>query len=243
MWVRDCFGPRPGFVWYLYDYKQVEARVFADVAGEETMLAAFSGERDVYVELADAILGTTLVQVSRQQAKTIFLGTLYGMGRRRLGTQLETGPDEANKILNGFAKTFPEVSKFTRATINQVSRDGYVTNKHGRKILVPREVAYKGVNYTIQSDAADLMKRAMIRVHRYLLDACPRAGLVMTIHDELVVEFPGHGVRRGVFKTVRQLIEDNGGVFGVSTPVDVAKVARGKSWLEAKEVKDVSVNP
>lgn len=231
--VKEVFTPRPNCLWYLFDYKQIEARVFADVANEETMLAAFAAARDVYQELADRINELTGLATTRQNAKALFLGTLYGMGRakmaRSLGTDLKHGTD----IMDGFASTFPGVKEFTRETIGQVRADGFITNRHGRRIFVPKDFAYKGVNYKIQSDSADLMKAALLRVHK-LLTRVRGAGLVMTIHDELIAEFAKFNAPRELILNVRKEIEDNQGVFNVATPVDVGAVRT--RWTEKEAV-------
>ena len=237
--VRRCIGPRPGNVWYMGDYSQIEARLFADKASEETMLEAFAAGRDVYEELASTVQQLTGIELKRRDAKDIFLGKIYGLGKtkllRKLSASGDTDEDGAIAVLAAFEEAFPLVRDYQQSVISEVKQNGCVTNRYGQRIDVDPDEAYKGINYLIQSEAAQLMKRAMIRCSQFLMDKFPSGHLVMTIHDELVFEFPANNRPMWVLRKLKSLMEDNEGMFTVSTPVEFSKTTG--SWLDKIECK------
>jgi len=245
--VRQPFGPRPGFVWYSMDYQQIEARIFADEADEKFMLRAFRKGLDVYQEFANVIENETGLEIGRQDTKHIFLGKLYGLGVRKLLKRImeaipgrEISQDEAATVVDCFDSSFPGVSGFMQDTIRQARHNGYVINRYGQRIDVWRDEAYKGVNYIIQSSAARLMKRALVKTYRYLQEL-GYGWLVMTIHDDLVFEFEKDRRPRSVIKTLAELMSNNDGMFpSVATPVDVKR--HSENWLESVDCDWVTAN-
>jgi DNA polymerase I-like protein with 3'-5' exonuclease and polymerase domains len=249
--VRRPFGPRPGHVWYMLDFSQIEARIFADEANEKFMLKSFRKNRDVYQDFADVIAKQTGFDISRQDTKSIFLGKLYGLGLKKLIKSImdamqgqKVDEDDARGVIDCFDEAFPRVSEFMQETIEYAKTNLCVYNRYGQRvdILPPRfdpatgrtiDDSYKGVNYIIQSSAARLMKRAMVKCHQYL----QRLGfgwIVMTIHDELIFEFPLGIPRRKIIHDLSDIMSDNDGMFKrVTTPVEVSKTMG--SWLEPVE--------
>lgn len=235
MAVRRPFRPRPGHIWYLGDYKQIEARIFADAAEEETMIAAFSAGDDPYDALNMKIAEITELEVGRQHAKGIFLGKLYGLGVRKMQMQLmeksrgAIDRDLAMDVIDAFDTTFPAVREFMQEVIKFCKQHGYIENVFGQKIPVPRDEAYKGINYKIQSEAARVMKRAMIRTAAYLRKI-GFGWLLMTIHDELVFEFLKNNAPVEVLLELKEIMEDNDDMFKhVKLEVDFEQVER--TWL------------
>jgi len=243
--VRACFGPRKDHIWLLNDYAQIEARIFADEAGEETLLEAFENGLDPYQNLADRMNEETGANISRQVSKSIFLGKLYGLGKKKLVQQIASMGhthirlEEAENIILSFNDTFPTVAYFMKEVQKQVRMDGYVINRYGQKLIVDKEFAYKGVNYIIQSSAARLMKRAMIKCQKYLVETLEGIGsMVLTIHDELIFELPLWDERLiPICTKLKELMEDNDGLYeDVETPVD-ADVST-TNWLEKISLAD-----
>lgn len=232
--VRRPFCPREGHLWVLADYKQIEARLFADAAGEDVLLAAFAAGRDPYEELASAVLGETGINIGRDIAKHVFLGKIYGLGvgkmaltiRRMGGGEVDEGG--AKTVLQAFDATFPKSRVYMKAREREAASNGYVTNHYGQRVYIDQRFCYRGTNAVIQSDAARLMKRAMVKAHEWLetLDA---GHLVLTIHDELVFEVPDDGRAPKTARSLGRLMADNGGAFEVATPVDLSVVRR--TWL------------
>lgn len=253
--VRRPFGPRPGHVWYMMDFQQIEARIFADYANERFMLKSFAKGRDVYQDFADVIVEETGLPISRQDTKAIFLGKLYGLGLAKLiksiidaAHGLDVDEAAARSVIDCFDGSFPRVSEFMRETIAVAKDARAVYNRYGQRVDIrppffdPEtgktfDESYRGVNYIIQSSAARLMKRGMVRCHRFL-QSLGFGWIVLTIHDELVFEFPADNRPRWVIQKLANLMSDNEGVFKrVATPVDVSKTTG--SWLEPKPVEFV----
>ena len=244
--VRKAITPRPGHVIYCADYKQIEARVYADEFEEATLLRAFADEADPYDYLKDAIVEGTGAPIDRQIAKSIFLGKIYGLGvttmcgsiRDKMAAQGEAAEvdlDDAREVLEAFNETFPDVGRAMKETQRQARRDGFVVNRYGQKVLVDRDFAYRGVNYIIQPTAARLMKRAMINCHKYL-EEIGFGWLILTIHDELMFEFEKSRRPLWALRGLKERMEDNEGMFPlVTTPVDFEKCTR--NWLERQDCK------
>lgn len=239
--VRRPFRPRPGHVWYLADYAQIEARIWADEFDEQNMLQAFEENRDPYDELTEQILSITKYELRRRESKDIFLGKLYGLGRQKLIWKLmearhgEDVDDEwADDIIVAFDTAVPKVQESMEQTKKLARAQGYVENRYGQRVYIEGDKYYTGVNYLIQPSAARLMKRAMIRCHRYLQEI-GYGRLLLTIHDELVFEFPLNKRPIRVLRTLKELMEDSEDVFRVKTPVDIEKVTH--SWLERRPCK------
>jgi DNA polymerase I-like protein with 3'-5' exonuclease and polymerase domains len=241
--VRRPFTPREGCVWLPCDYKQIEARIFADpgCAGVPALIAAFEAGRDPYQELCTEIQNTTGMDIGRDTTKHVFLGTIYGMQPKRLVQTVselgggQVGRGEAEEILDSFHSTLPEVGAYARKTKSHVMKHGEVTNRYGQIISVDPERAYKGVNAIIQSTAARLMKRALHKCAEYLRRRRDRGYLVMTIHDELVFELPDDDRLMDTAADLKEIMEDHEGMFTVATPVDVSVVRR--TWLLKEELE------
>lgn len=238
--VRRPFRPRPGYVWLLNDYKQIEARIFADEAEEEVLLNAFKAGRDPYEELAAAVLEQTGLDIGRDIAKHIFLGKIYGLGVGKMVITIQSmgggriDAADAKALIDAFNETFPNSVEYMRQVQRDVKRDGFVVNRYGQRIDVDQDMPYRGVNYKIQSAAARLMKRAMMKTHRFLREH-DLGYLVMTIHDELIFEVPDDCNVRSTARQLAALMEDNEGMFTVATPVDVSCVK--KTWLIKEELE------
>jgi len=251
-YVRGPFGPRPGYLWYHYDYSQIEARIFAEMAEEIDMLQAFADGRDVYVELVERIREITGgIIVPRQKAKNNFLGKLYGEGFNKLAMALGLEVHDAYEVVGALESAFPrmmpyigEVQKHIRGSCGRDDScsqcvagagHGEIVNAYGRRIPVPHELEYVGINYIVQSSAADLLKDAMIRVDDLLMDSKRDAHLVMTIHDELVVEIRKGQNNLSFIQKIGDVMADNEGVFTeVKTPVDISRV--NSSWLHKTKI-------
>lgn len=244
--VRKSITPRPGHVLYCGDYKQIEARVYADEFEEKTLLKAFADDADPYEYLRDAIVRGTGAAIGRQIAKSIFLGKIYGLGVNTMcgqirdqmaaqGLAAEIRLEDAKEVLEAFDETFPDVTRAMKETQRQAKQDGYVMNRYGQKIQVDREFAYRGVNYIVQPTAARLMKRAMVNCHRYLKEV-GFGWIVLTIHDELIFEFEKARRPVSVLRGLKDVMEDNEGMFElVDTPVDFDKCVT--TWLTRSPCK------
>jgi DNA polymerase I-like protein with 3'-5' exonuclease and polymerase domains len=230
--VRQPFSPAPGCIWYLGDYAQIEARIFADEADEEDMMEACRGS-DVYTDLVKIIQRVAGLNITRQQAKTIFLGKIYGLGKRKLMSQLGCEEVKASNLIYEFDGMFPRAKAYMKETIREIYENGYVWTRYGKRLGVDQAFAYKGVNYKIQGNAAGLMKRAMVRCSEFL-DELGYGKMILSIHDELIFEFPLDKRPKSVLRKLRSIMEDNEGVYRVPTPVDFKKAT--DSWTNKQPV-------
>ena len=189
---------------------------------------------------------------ARQVCKNNFLGWTYGEGTRKMAMSMKLPYEVAEIIVLGLRSAFPRAPLFMREMQDKAKQDGYIRNRYGRIVPIPPrarikdeetgewkwiEFYYKAVNYLIQPDAADLIKEAMIRLHRLLRLSGKKAYLVMQIHDELVVEIKRGDASPKFLKKIAACMADNRGMFTeVETPVDIQIVE--KSWEDKSEFSD-----
>lgn len=183
--AKEMFIPRPDYTNYHFDYKQIELVMFAHWAKDDRVTAIIKSGRDVHSEVCLAMYGE-VTEKKRVEAKRVNFGILYGMGKETFAWRLKVTEETVLRILELYYKTFPGVRAFQNRVMGAVRRNAMLHNLFGRRYLIEPKYAYKGVNYLCQGNAADLMKHAMVRVGRLLRGF--KSHMLMTIHDELVVE-------------------------------------------------------
>jgi len=223
------------------DYSQVELRVLAHCSGDPTLKQAFNEDRDIHRFVAAQVNGVTEEEVTsqmRQNAKGVNFGIIYGQGKYGLAGALGIPVREAEEFIDGYFHRYPQVKKFMRGVVRDARRDGHVHTLSGRRREIEgingagtaRAAAERvAVNTVIQGSAADLIKVAMIDIHRELPGVCPRARMLMQIHDELVFEVPDCDL-----DTVSAFVAEK---MTGALPLDVklkVDIATGKNWAEAK---------
>jgi DNA polymerase-1 len=239
--IRKAFVPEEGYVFVAADYSQIELRIMAHVSGDERLTAAFSGGEDIHAITAASVFECSPAHVTsemRRKAKAINFGIIYGMGAFKLAGQIGVGMKMARQYLEDYYKTYSGVRRFMEELPEKATRDGYVTTILGRKRFLPdlnnpnriaqqaaRRVA---INTTMQGSAADLMKLAMIRVHKRLQESGLSAQMILQVHDELILE-----VRKDQETDAAALLKkEMEGVYPLSVPL-VVDVAVGNNWDEA----------
>lgn len=189
--VRRAIVPRPGNVFHMLDFDQMEYRLMLDYA------ARFAVDKDGVLALISKVLGgldvhqatADVAQVSRRDAKTVNFATLYGSGIANLAARLGRSEPETRAIRDSIFRAAPEILTFIRRVTDTAEKRGFVVNWFGRRCSFPDAAyAYRAPNYLIQGGTADVVKLAMNRIHRYLEPFKTR--LVLMIHDELVLEGP-----------------------------------------------------
>ena len=201
--IRSAFVAEPGHKLLSADYSQVELRILAHVSGEPKLREAFEAGEDIHAATAAEVLGkerAALTKDERNVAKMVNFGIIYGISSFGLSENLEIPRDEAHAYIDAYLARFPHVQDFIQRTIEQAARDGYVTTLFGRRRPVPeirasnRQTRALGerlaVNSVMQGTAADVIKKAMAAIHRRLRDEGRAAKLVLTVHDELLLEVP-----------------------------------------------------
>jgi DNA polymerase-1 len=240
--IRSAFVAEPGHRLVSADYSQVELRILAHVSGEPKLREAFARGEDIHAATAAEVLGkeqATLTKDERNIAKMVNFGIIYGISAFGLSENLEIPREEAQEYIDAYLARFPLVQDFIQRTIEQAARDGYVTTLLGRRRPVPeirasnRQTRALGerlaVNSVMQGTAADIIKVAMVNIHRRLRDEGRASRLVLQVHDELLVEAPDAEV-----STVKELVRaEMCGAYPLDPPLAV-DVGAGDDWNEAK---------
>ena len=240
--IRSAFVAEPGAKLLSADYSQIELRILAHVSGEPKLREAFERGDDIHRATAAEVLGkdpATLTTGERSVAKMINFGIIYGISAFGLSENLEIPREEAQAYIDAYLARFPHVQDFIQRTIEQATRDGYVTSLLGRRRPVPeirasnRQTRSLGerlaVNFVMQGSNADIIKVAMVRIHRRLRDEGRSARLVLQVHDELLLEVPDAEV-----PAVRALVrEEMCGAYPLDPPLAV-DIGAGDDWNEAK---------
>jgi DNA polymerase I len=201
--IRQAFIAPPGCLVMACDYSQIELRIMAHLSGDAGLLKAFRAGIDVHRATASEVFGVAYDEVGNDQrraAKAINFGLMYGMSAFGLARQLGIGRAEAQQYMDTYFLRYPGVQVFMDATRQKARDQGYVETLFGRRLYLPdinasnmqrRQGAERAaINAPMQGTAADIIKRAMIEVDRWLQKNIPQAYLVMQVHDELVFEVP-----------------------------------------------------
>ncbi|MBQ0115553.1 MAG: DNA polymerase I [Bacteroidales bacterium] len=196
--IRRAFIPADGNVFFSADYSQIELRLVADLSGDKTMLDAFANNEDIHAITAARIYGKTVDAVTpdeRRKAKTANFGILYGISAFGLAERLNIPRNEAKTLIDGYFDTFPSIRDYIERAKAKAREQGYVTTLHGRRRMLPdinsRNAVVRAfsernaVNAPIQGTAADVIKRAMIAIHRRFEEEKLKSRMILQVHDEL----------------------------------------------------------
>ncbi|HLB38024.1 MAG TPA: DNA polymerase I [Gemmatimonadales bacterium] len=240
--IRRCFVPGPGCQLIVADYSQIELRLLAHLSEDPAFIEAFRRGGDIHRETAAIIFGVTVDGVTaemRSRAKTINFATIYGQGPFALSRQLGISQDEAKDFIRLYFERFAGVRRFLDQTIERARRVGFVETLFGRRRYIPelKDPNYNvrafgertAMNSPLQGSAADLIKIAMIRLHRALVATGSQGAMLLQVHDELVLEAPAAEVD-AVARVVRREME---GAAELSVPL-VVDIGVGENWLDAK---------
>jgi DNA polymerase-1 len=241
--IRSAFVAEPGQRLISADYSQIELRILAHVSGEPKLREAFERGEDIHRATAAEVLGkdpATLTTGERSIAKMINFGIVYGISAFGLSENLEIPREQAQEYIDAYLARFPLVQDFIERTIEQAEQDGYATSLLGRRRPVPelraRNRQTRGVgervavNFVMQGSNADIIKVAMVAIHRRLREEGRGARLVLQVHDELLVEAPDAEVT-----AVKELVRDEMcGAYPLDPPLAV-DVGAGDNWREAKD--------
>jgi DNA polymerase-1 len=201
--IRHCFVAAPGHRFLSADYSQVELRILAHLCGEGPLLEAFARGEDIHRRTAAEVFGVMPALVTAEQrraAKAVNFGIIYGMSAFRLANELQIPRGEAQRIIDAYFARTPQVKRYMEEAVEAAKTRGYAETLFGRRRTVrgldARNPVERGaaeriaINTPVQGTAADIIKIAMIRVHRRLQDEFPSARLLLQVHDELVLEVP-----------------------------------------------------
>ncbi len=240
--MRKAFKPAESSTLIMSaDYSQIELRIMAHLSADEGMCSSFEKDQDIHVATAAQMFNIPLSEVTedqRRKAKEINFGIIYGMSKYGLSNRLEITVQEAEEFIFNYFATYPKIQDFMRKTISEADQLGYVLTMKGRRRYMPqihssnrqlREFAERtSINSPIQGSAADMIKIAMIDIHRSIREANLKSKMILQVHDELVFEVPLKEVDE--MKTlVKGRMEK---ALKLRVPVKV-EIGTGNNWLEA----------
>jgi len=240
--IRRAFrAQEDGWGIFSADYSQVELRIMAHLAREEALKAAFRQDQDIHTRTAATVFDVPPAEVTpdmRRTAKVVNFGIMYGAGPFRMSQELDISIQEGRELINRYFNTYPGIRKFIDDLLVRARDEGYVSTLYGRRRLVPglksanqrlRSADERiAVNMPIQGTAAELIKLAMIRIHRRLKEANFQARLVLQVHDELLFETPEGEVDR-----LKELVvHEMEAAMKLDVPLKV-DWGFGPSWYEA----------
>ncbi len=241
--LRRFFVASEGNVLIDADYSQIELRVLAHVANDETLINAFLSGEDIHTVTASQVFGVPRELVTsemRKRAKAVNFGIIYGIGDYSLSQDLKIPKKVAAEYIRNYLAKYSGVSEYLESTKRSARENGYVDTIFGRRRYIPEINATNknlqafgervAMNTPIQGAAADLIKIAMIRTDRMLREAGLKARLILQIHDELIIESPIEEAERAE-AILREAMQ---GAAELKVPLQV-DIGSGKSWFDAKD--------
>jgi len=240
--IRKMFVPKPGCVLVDADYSQIELRVLAHIAGDQTMQDAFCSGTDIHTATAAQVFGVRVEDVTplqRRNAKAVNFGIVYGISEFSLAEDIGVSRYEARDYIDSYLANYHGVRSYMKNVVADAKEIGYTQTLYGRRRYIPelkssnfniRSGAERiALNTPIQGTAADLIKLAMIRVEDALNANFPEAQLLLQVHDELIVECP-EAMAEEVAALVSREMQS---VAELNVPL-TAEAKIGKSWFDAK---------
>ena len=239
--IRQAFVAPEGYQIVAADYSQIELRIMAHLSDDAGLLSAFSHGEDVHKATASQVFNTPIEEVTidqRRSAKAINFGLIYGMSAFGLAKQLGIGRNEAKEYIEYYFATYPGVQNYMEETREQAKAQGYVETVFGRRLYLPainasnaiaRQAAERtAINAPMQGSAADIIKRAMVQVDRWLQDGEYDARMIMQVHDELVFEVKSEQVEQ--FK--QAVVEKMQKAATLKVPL-IVEAGQGENWDQA----------
>ncbi len=242
--VRQAFIAPQGSQFLSGDYSQIDLRALAHLSHDASLLNAFRDGEDIHSATAAQLFGVDKNAITpdmRRLAKTVNFGVIYGMSDYGLQQATELSRDEATEFIAAYFKKYPGIKKYLESTKEQARKTGYVETVLGRRRYIPeinstnhqlREAAERmAINMPVQGTSADIIKVAMINLHREMERRALKSKMLLQVHDELVFEVP-----EGELETMNQLIPQvMSSALSLSIPLIVDTKA-GKNWGEMEEI-------
>jgi DNA polymerase-1 len=240
--VRKAFIPRnKDYVLLAADYSQIELRIIAALSKEETMIQAFKDGEDIHASTAAKVFNVPLEEVTREQrgnAKTVNFGIIYGVSAFGLSNQTDLSRSEAKELIETYYETYPKLRSYMSEQVEFARDNGYVQTVLGRRrylkaingsnAIVRGAAERNAVNAPIQGSAADIIKIAMINIHKKLSEGNYKSKMLLQVHDELVFD-----IYRPELEELQILIKSEmEGAYKLEVPLDV-ELGIGENWLEA----------
>ncbi len=240
--IRKVFVPEEGFVFIDADYSQIELRVLASMSGDEKLIDAYRQAKDIHAITASQVFHVPFEDVTplmRRRAKAVNFGIVYGISSFGLSQDLSVSRKEASEYIEKYYETYPAIRAFLEGLVESAREKGYSETVYGRRRPMPELFSSNFMqrqfgervakNAPIQGTAADIIKIAMLRVHRRLEEERLKSRLVLQVHDELLIE-----ARKDEAETVKTILEEEmtgAAQLAVALEIDMHE---GNTWYDAK---------
>ncbi|MEE0391624.1 MAG: DNA polymerase I [Lachnospiraceae bacterium] len=240
--IRKVFLPKDGYIFVDADYSQIELRILAHMSGDEMLIQAYREAQDIHRMTASQVFHTPFEEVTdlqRRNAKAVNFGIVYGISSFGLSQDLSISKKEAQEYIERYFESYPKIKEFLDGCVEKAKKDGYSVTMFGRRRPLP-EISSSNfmqrsfgeriaMNAPIQGTAADIIKIAMNRVHRRLIDEGLKSRLLLQVHDELLIETAPDEVD----EVKKILDEEMKGAADLSVELEI-DTHTGKNWYEAK---------
>ena len=223
------------------DYSQIELRIIAALSGEENMIKAFQNNEDIHKSTAAKVFNVPLEEVTKEQrsnAKTVNFGIIYGVSAFGLSNQTSLSRKESAELIDAYYATYPKLKSYMSGQVDFARENGYVQTVLGRRrylkdinsanMMVKSGAERNAVNAPIQGSAADIIKIAMINIHKKLSSGNWKSKMLLQVHDELIFD-----VHNSELEKIKPMIKhEMENAFKMDVPLDV-EIGVGENWLEA----------
>ena len=243
--IREAFIARDGYKLISADYSQIELRLMAHAANETEMIKAFNENVDIHSQTASKVFGIPIEDLDseiRRSAKAINFGIIYGISAFGLSKQLSCSQSEAKNFIESYFDQFPKIKSYMDAMIENAKLNGYVETFFGRRIPIKginsknfqeRSFAERqSINAPIQGSAADIIKRAMIKIHNVFQEKNIESKMLLQVHDELVFECPKDEINTVSNLIKKEMEQANLPLFPLNIPI-VVDFGEADNWSEA----------
>ena len=243
--IREAFIAKDGYKLISADYSQIELRLMAHAANETEMIKAFNENVDIHSQTASKVFGIPIEDLDseiRRSAKAINFGIIYGISAFGLSKQLSCSQSEAKNFIESYFDQFPKIKSYMDAMIENAKMKGYVETFFGRRIPIKginsknfqeRSFAERqSINAPIQGSAADIIKRAMIKIHNVFQEKNIESKMLLQVHDELVFECPKDEINTVSNLIKKEMEQANLPLFPLNIPI-VVDFGEADNWSEA----------
>ena len=243
--IREAFIAKDGYKLISADYSQIELRLMAHAANETEMIKAFNENVDIHSQTASKVFGIPIEDLDseiRRSAKAINFGIIYGISAFGLSKQLSCSQSEAKNFIESYFDQFPKIKSYMDAMIENAKMKGYVETFFGRRIPIKginsknfqeRSFAERqSINAPIQGSAADIIKRAMIKIHNVFQEKNIESKMLLQVHDELVFECPKDEIKAVSNLIKKEMEQANLPLFPLNIPI-VVDFGEADNWSEA----------
>jgi DNA polymerase-1 len=240
--IRKAFIPRDeNYTLLSADYSQIELRIIAALSGEQNMIEAFRNGEDIHKSTAAKVFNVSAEEVTREQrshAKTVNFGIVYGVSAFGLSNQTSLSRSESKDLIDAYYKTYPRLREYINEQVDLARENGYAQTISGRRrylkdinsqnIVVRQAAERNAVNAPIQGSAADIIKIAMINIHKKLMAENWKSKMLLQVHDELVFD-----VHLSELEAIKPMIKhEMENAFELAVPLEV-DMGTGENWLAA----------